>query len=82
MTSSDHAGPRARWLGAVLAAVAFAEVLTAAVLSIIIGWSWRDALEAFVVTNSLMGAVFAGCGGILAWHRPRNRLAGSLSPLV
>jgi two-component system, NarL family, sensor kinase len=72
MTSSEHAAPQARWLGAVLAAVAFAEVLTAAVLSIIIGWSWRDALEAFVVTNSLMGAVFAGCGGILAWHRPRN----------
>jgi two-component system NarL family sensor kinase len=72
MTSSEHAGPRASWLGAVLAAVAFAEVLTAAVLSIIIGWSWWDALEAFVVTNSLMGAVFASCGGILAWHRPRN----------
>ena len=62
----------APWLGAMLAGVAIAEVVTAVVLSIILGWSWRDALEAFVVTNSLMGAVFAGCGGILAWHRPRN----------
>lgn len=62
----------APWLGAMLAGLAIAEVVTAVVLSIILGWSWRDALEAFVVTNSLMGAVFAGCGGILTWHRPRN----------
>ena len=41
-------------------------------LSVIVGWSWRDALEAFVVTNSLMGVAFAGCGGILVWHRSRN----------
>lgn len=72
MTTRERSGHWAPWLGAVLAGLAIAEVVTAAVLSIIIGWSWRDALEAFVVTNSLMGAVFAGCGGILAWHRPRN----------
>lgn len=41
-------------------------------LSVVVGWSWRDALEAFVVTNSLMGVAFAGCGGILVWHRSRN----------
>jgi hypothetical protein len=59
-------------LAAGLAGLAVAEVVTAVVLSIVIGWSWRDALETYVVTNSLMGVVFAGCSGILAWHRPRN----------
>jgi two-component system, NarL family, sensor kinase len=72
MTVREHSGRWAPWLGAVLAGLAIAEVVTACVLSIIIGWSWRDALEAFVVTNSLMGVAFAGCGGILTWHRPRN----------
>ena len=67
-----HSGGSARWLAVCLAGFAVAEVVAAAVLSIIIGWSWRDALDAFVVTNSLMGVAFAGCGGILAWHRPRN----------
>jgi signal transduction histidine kinase len=64
----------ARWLAAVLAGLAIADVATAAVLSIIVGWSWRDALEAFVVTNSVIAVAFAGCGGILAWHRPRNAI--------
>ena len=72
MTTRERSGQWAPWLGAVLAGLAIAEVLTAAVLSIAIGWSWRDALEAFVVTNSVMGAVFAACGGILTWHRPHN----------
>ena len=64
MTTRASSGQWAPWLGAVLAGLAIAEVLTAAVLSIVIGWSWRDALEAFVVTNSVM-----------AWCLPR--VAGS-----
>jgi signal transduction histidine kinase len=72
MARRDQSNRRARWLTAVLAGFAITEVVIAALLSIIIGWTWRDALEAFVVTNSLMGVAFAGCGGILAWHRPRN----------
>ena len=74
MTVRERSTRWAPWLGALLAGLAIAEVVTAAALSIVIGWSWRDALEAFVVTNSLMGVTFAGCGGILAWHRPRNPL--------
>jgi two-component system NarL family sensor kinase len=72
MATREHSGRGVRWLAVVLAGFAVAEVATAVLLSIIIGWSWRDALDAFVVTNSLMGAIFAGCGGILAWYRPRN----------
>jgi two-component system NarL family sensor kinase len=72
MMGREHSGRRARWLAVGLAGLAIAEVVTAALLSIIVGWAWRDALEAFVVTNSLMGVAFASCGGFLAWHRPRN----------
>jgi two-component system NarL family sensor kinase len=72
MTVRQRSGRWAPWLGVGLAGLAIAEVLTATVLSVILGWSWRDALEAFVVTNSLMGVAFAGCGGILVWHRSRN----------
>jgi two-component system NarL family sensor kinase len=72
MTTRERSDRGVRWLAVVLAGFAIAEIVTAALLSIIIGWSWRDALDAFVVTNSVMGAVFAGCGGILAWYRPRN----------
>jgi signal transduction histidine kinase len=72
MTTRERSDRGIRWLAVVLAGFAIAEIVTAALLSIIIGWSWRDALDAFVVTNSVMGAVFAGCGGILAWYRPRN----------
>ena len=72
MTVRERSGRWAPWLGVGLAGLAIAEVLTATVLSVVVGWSWRDALEAFVVTNSLMGVAFAGCGGILVWHRSRN----------
>ena len=72
MTVRERSGRWAPWLGVSLAGLAIAEALTATVLSVIVGWSWRDALEAFVVTNSLMGVAFAGCGGILVWHRSRN----------
>ena len=31
----------------------------------------RQALEAFVVSNLLIGVSFALCGALIAWHRPR-----------
>ena len=37
-----------------------------------LGWSWADALDAFVLTNAVMGLAFGGCGALLAWHRPGN----------
>ena len=48
------------------------EVIAAGVLCIVLGWSWQDALEAFVVTNSAIGLSLGSCGAVLAWHRPRN----------
>jgi two-component system, NarL family, sensor kinase len=65
-------GHTLRALAAALGAFVVIEVVVATVLSVVAGWSWQDALEAFVVTNSAIGLSFGICGAILAWHRPRN----------
>jgi two-component system, NarL family, sensor kinase len=54
--------------GALIAALTIIAALTAVRL----GWSWADALDAFVVSNASMGVAFGGCGALLAWHRPGN----------
>lgn len=74
--------PGSRWrhsVAAGLAALAVAEVLTAVGLTVGVGWSWSDALDAFVVTNSVMGVAFAVCGGIIAWHRAGNAIGWLLT---
>jgi signal transduction histidine kinase len=48
------------------------EVAAAVVFSVLAGWSVRDAFDAFVVTNALMGFAFGTCGAVIAWHRPAN----------
>ncbi|HEY0475427.1 MAG TPA: histidine kinase [Kribbella sp.] len=55
-----------------LGAFAVLEVVTAVVLSAVLGWSFQEALDGFVVTNGLMGLTFAACGAVIAWHRPSN----------
>ncbi len=65
-------GRWAPWLAALLGAVVAVEVVAAVWLCVSVEWLWRDALEAFVVTNSVMGVAFAVCGAIIAWHRPSN----------
>ncbi len=47
-------------------------VIVAAIACVRLGWSWADALDAFVLTNAVMGVAFGGCGALLAWHRPGN----------
>ncbi len=61
-----------RGLAGGLNVLAVLEVAAATILAIRIGWSWSDALEAFVVSNATMGVAFAGCGALLARHRARN----------
>ena len=58
-------------------------VAVGVVLAVRLGWSFGLALDAFVVTNGLMGVAFGGCGAMIAWHRPRKAvgwllLAGGL----
>lgn len=40
----------------------------------VVGWSFTDALEAFTVSNLLIGVGFALCGALIAWHRPSSPL--------
>ena len=63
-----------RFHGLVLAVggVAVVEVAATAVLTVAVGWSWREALESFTATNAAMGVSFAVCGSVIAWYRPRN----------
>ncbi|TDO35228.1 histidine kinase [Kribbella sp. VKM Ac-2527] len=61
-----------RRLAAGLGTFAVLEVIAAVVLAVVVGWSFQDALESFVVTNGLMGCAFAICGAVIAWHRPSN----------
>jgi two-component system, NarL family, sensor kinase len=67
---SPHRGVRV--LAATLGALTGLAVLAAAVASVRLGWSWADVLDAFVLSNGVMGVAFGACGVILAWHRPRN----------
>ncbi|HEY0620532.1 MAG TPA: two-component sensor histidine kinase, partial [Kribbella sp.] len=61
-----------RRLAAGLGAFAVLEVVAAVILSAVLGWSFQEALDSFVVTNGLMGLTFAACGAVIAWHRPSN----------
>ena len=71
MTDSPrHRGKRR--LAAGLGTFAVLEVVAAIVLAIVVGWSFDEALDSFVVTNGLMGLTFAVCGAVIAWHRPSN----------
>jgi two-component system NarL family sensor kinase len=55
-----------------LTCLALAEVAGAVVLAVAADMSFDDALNGFVLTNGLMGLSFAVCGGVIAWHLPRN----------
>jgi two-component system, NarL family, sensor kinase len=59
-------------LAAAVGVFVLLEVIATAVLCVVLGWSWQDGLDTFVVTNSAIGLSFGSCGAILAWHRPRN----------
>ena len=65
---------RLRWLAVSLGVLVGLAVLTAVGCSVSLGWSWADALDAFVLTNAVMGLAFGGCGALLAWHRPENAI--------
>ncbi|MPY80051.1 MAG: two-component sensor histidine kinase [Actinophytocola sp.] len=55
-----------------LGGLAACEALLAAGLAAWSGWTFGEALYAFVPTNATMGMAFALCGAVIAWHRPRN----------
>ena len=57
----------------IVAGAAFAVIGVAA--CVLVGASWQDAVEGYVVTNLVVGVGYLGSGAFIAWHRPGNRLA-------
>ncbi len=72
MTSASATERTRRSLAAAMGALTGVAVTAATVTVVGLGWSWGDALGAFVVTNAVMGLAFGLCGAVLAWHRPDN----------
>ncbi len=56
--------------GAALGAVGF---------TLAAGWSFDQALDAFVVSNVVLGLSFGLCGSFVAWHRPTNPIGWLLA---
>ncbi len=61
-----------RALSGGLAVLVVAEAVGAVVLTAMAGWGFREALDAFVISNCVMGVAFGLCGALIAWHRPGN----------
>jgi signal transduction histidine kinase len=74
MTASPRTTRRIRWLAAGSGALAVLAAVASWILSALVGWTFTDALNMFVATNSAMGLTFAVCGAIIAWHRTRNAI--------
>jgi two-component system NarL family sensor kinase len=72
MTPPTRAIRPLKVLAAALGGFVLLEVVAAAVFCVVLGWSWAEALDAFVVTNATIGLSFGICGALLAWHRPHN----------
>ncbi len=66
--------PTRRWLAGGLGGFVAAEVIAALVLAAMLGWGWQILVEAFELTNGLMGLTFGLCGAVIAWHRPGNAI--------
>ncbi len=61
-----------RRLAATLAALVGVLAVAAVALTLAVGWSFTQALNAYVVSNAVIGLSFGLCGGLIAWHRPRH----------
>jgi two-component system NarL family sensor kinase len=65
---------RSRWLAGALGLAAVLAASGAIACVWAVGWTFTDALEAFVVSNILIGVSFGLCGALIAWHRPSSAL--------
>ncbi|MEO7269333.1 MAG: histidine kinase, partial [Knoellia sp.] len=61
---------RSRLLSGALGVAAVLISLGAIVCVRAADWTWASALQAFVVSNLVIGVSFALCGAVIAWHRP------------
>jgi len=63
---------RTRGLAITGAALCLLLGATGLVGTLIVGWSFSQALDSFVVSNEVIGLSFGLCGALLAYHRPRH----------
>lgn len=63
---------RTRAVAGELALLAVALSVAAVVLTLGIAWSFEEALNAFVISNLLIGLSFGLCGALIAWYQPRH----------
>jgi hypothetical protein len=61
---------RTRWLAGVLGLVTVLAAVGAVASTLAAAWTFEDALQAFVVSNIVIGVSFGLCGVLIAWHRP------------
>jgi len=61
-----------RRLAALLGALVALLAAYAVVATLAAGWSFREALDGFVVSNVVIGLGFGLCGALIAFHRPRH----------
>jgi signal transduction histidine kinase len=61
-----------------LAALAAAAVLATLGGILAVGLSFAAARDSFLISNAVIGLSCAGCGGLVAWHRPANPLGWQL----
>ncbi len=62
--------PTSRVLAGVLGVVAVAQAVGTLAAWAQLGWSFQVALNAFVVSNLLIGTSFGLCGALISWYRP------------
>ena len=65
---------RTRWFAGAIGLVTVLLAVGAVVATLVAGWSFDDAVQAFVVSNTLIGVSFGLCGVLIAWHRPGSPL--------
>ncbi len=63
---------RTRAVAGAFALLAVALAVVSVVLTLRVHWSFHEALDAFVVSNLVIGLGFAFCGALIAWHKPRH----------
>jgi two-component system, NarL family, sensor kinase len=61
---------RTRWLAGVVGLVTVLAAVGAVGSTLAAAWTFEDALQAFVVSNIVIGVSFGLCGVLIAWHRP------------
>jgi signal transduction histidine kinase len=70
--AGDPVTRTARRLALAVAIALVAQTLAAVACTLAAGWSFDEALDGFVVSNSVIGLSFGLCGAVIAWHRPRH----------